>query len=68
MVGGRTVVHWVLEQDVDRATFAFYGECAQPYATAHGLGANPQDLGSFGHGRTAYGRRTVLSHMGILDY
>ena len=35
---------------------------------AHGLGADPQDLGGFDYGRTAYGRRTVPIHGPILDH
>src|SRR5215207_7554356 len=61
LVGGCTAWLRLVEQDVDRPAFPFYRECAAPYAPAHGLGADTEDFGSLGHGRTAYGRRAVLS-------
>jgi hypothetical protein len=39
------------KQDVTRATFAFYRDCAAPYAAAHGLSTDTKNLGGFGHGR-----------------
>ena len=59
LVVGRTVVGRGVEYDVDSPALPFYEECAPAYAAAHGLGADPQDLGGFDYGRTAYGRRTV---------
>jgi hypothetical protein len=66
LVGGRTVVRLGVEQNVDGAAFPFYGECAAADAAAHRLGADTQDLGGFGHGRTPYVRSfaAVLSHEG----
>ena len=40
LVGGCTVGDPGVEEDVNRPTFAFYGECAPAYAAAHGLGAD----------------------------
>jgi hypothetical protein len=67
LVVGRTAVLRDFEQDVNRPALPFYGESAAANASAHGLGADPQDLGGLGHGRTSYGRRTVFSHAPILD-
>ncbi len=62
LVGGRTVVHRVIEQNVDGAAVPFYGECATTDAAAYRFGADTQDLGGFGYGRTPYVRVAVLSH------
>ena len=67
MVGGRTVLRLPFEQDVDRTAFPFYRERAATDAPAHGFGADAKDAGSLRHGRTAFGRRTVLSHAPMLD-
>jgi hypothetical protein len=66
LVGSRTVAQLLVEQDVDAPTFPFYRERAATNATPHGLGTDPQYFGSLGHGRTALGRRTVLSHATML--
>jgi len=40
LVGGRTRLVGLGNQDVDRPAFAFYRECAATYAATHGLGAD----------------------------
>jgi hypothetical protein len=62
LVGGRTILCRPFKQHVDLAIFPFYRECASTYATTNGLGADTKNSGGLGHGRTAFGRRTVLSH------
>jgi hypothetical protein len=55
LVDGRTVIQRRVEQHVDSPAWPSYGVCAPANAPPHGLGTDPQYLGSFGHGRTARG-------------
>jgi hypothetical protein len=64
LVGGRTAWLRLVNEDVDRPASPLYGECAAPNASAHSFGADTEELGGFGHGRTTYGRSAILSGHG----